>query len=155
MTAGSWDVIEGVIDRWVAKGLDDQFVALWDDATLSSRYSPLCDGALEEGTPRPACVFEQDDTQTITMMSSDTAASVRAIANVQMQFRIHARSKSEAVDLAKMVADAFDNASFAAGVACVIGMRRVAEFGARDGSEGWMWVLRYVLIHDADQALSN
>ena len=143
------------MDRWSEKGLDGQFTALWADPTLSSRYSPLCDGSLDDGTPRPACVFEQDPTQTITMMSTDTAESVRAMSNVQMQFRIHAHSKTQAIDLAKLVAAAFDNASFAAGGSCVIAMRRLAEFGARDGSEGWMWVVRYVLIHDADQAIST
>jgi len=154
MTAGSWDVIEAVVDRWSVGGLDGQFTARWDDPSLSARFTPLCDGALTEGTPRPACVFEQDDSEAAALMSAEPAATVSVISNLPIQFRIHARTKVEAVDLVKMVADVFDNASFAAGSGCVVGMRRVADFGARDGSSGWLWVLRFVLIHDAEQAIT-
>ena len=154
MTHGTWDICEGIVERWIEQGLDEAFTAEWADSTLVSRYSPFNETEAREGTPKPHCVFEVEGAQSL-MLQSNEGATVKALANVPLVFRIHATTKPQAVELAKAVAAAFDNASFAAGDTCVIGLARLADFGGREADDDWTWVLRYGIIQDAEQATNR
>ena len=152
---GSWNTIDAVVSRWESKGLDAEFEVLWEDQSKVGAYPPMCENEIEEGTPRPYCVFEQLPTGDTEQMSCRDADRVHVQTEISIHFRIHAEDKSQAVSLAKLVVAAFDNANFSAGSSHVVGCRRVGDFGSKDGDEGYVWVVRYNLIEDSSQVISE
>ena len=152
---GSWDTIDAVVSRWESKGLEAEFTSRWDDTSKIGVVPAMCNDEIEDGTPRPYCVFEQLPTGATEQMSCRDADRVHVQSEVSLSFRIHARNKVEAVDLAKLLVAAFDNANFTANASHVVGCRRVADFGSKDGREGYVWVVRYILVEDSSQVISD
>lgn len=153
--SGSWNILEAISSRWDAKQLPEAISGYWDDTSKTSRYLTLYEDEATEGAPKPYVVYEHSPQTSDEMMNGPDHDHLFVIGNIEINFRVHAVDKVQAVDVAKLVVAAFDNAVFEAGESAVLGMRRAAEFGSRDGEEGYLWSIRYRIVDSHKQVISD
>ena len=146
---GPWNLHRAIRDRWFDGGVDAAFLAA--SGNVTTNYPTLDDSEQRPEPPGPYCVFEVGD-ETPQMRSGGTSTNTfSSYESTQVTFTIYGRTKTQVVDMAKEVAQAFDPKNpltIGGGDGCIYS-RRVGSTGARTGDEEFSWILVYEYLIDA------
>lgn len=159
MTAGlSADIWAAIVARWDALGLTAQFTSRWTKSAPSG-CAAFNDGEARPGTPFPYCVLEQGTgIRDHRSSHEDESAKSRVMDRALFQFRLHGDSKTELLDLARLIVGdpdgtgGFDNAALVVeGGSCHVDIQRQPDFCVREGDTQWVWVIPYEIRFEYEQ----